>query len=307
MIINISDIWQDVVLQHAEFLNKVIDAGVALLGGSALERQVYQFIEDNREIIVSGSPTDLLSSIRSYNDNFKSHSLRSKAGSKLKKIFNYSDFSKKSDKPWTAYQLCIQARHQTCSYCHLVVIDSSLPNENGKGYRPPIDHYFAKADYPFLALSLSNFIPCCEKCNGSQMKGSVDFATKAHLNPLVDNESIGFALTVDTQQDAAEAITLNLPKDRYRLSLFIVDNEPASLESLKTFQLITRYQHYVGTAYHLAKKMRGVSARLNMHDEALDFETSIDDYLEFEPETYKSVPYGKARICIAKQFGAITD
>ena len=49
MIINISDIWQDVVLQHAEFLNKVIDAGMALLEDSALERQVYQFIAYNRE------------------------------------------------------------------------------------------------------------------------------------------------------------------------------------------------------------------------------------------------------------------
>ncbi|MNL73641.1 hypothetical protein D3C87_1991330 [compost metagenome] len=53
--------------------------------------------------------------------------------------------------------------------------------------------------------------------------------------------------------------------------------------------------------------MRGVSARLHMHEEALEVVTSIDDYLEFEPANYKTVPYGKARICIAKQFGALLD
>jgi hypothetical protein len=244
LIINISDVWQDAALRHVEFLTGVIEAGLELLGDSEFERQIYQFIEDNKKIIISGVPADLLSSIECYNRQFNSATLRSRAAEKLKRIFNYSDFSKKSDESWTAYQLCHQARYQTCSYCHLVAIGTSLPNEDGKGYRPPIDHYYAKADYPFLALTLSNFIPCCEKCNGSQMKGTVDFAKKPHLNPLVDNESIDFVLTVDGIQEAAEAITLNLPKNRYHLALLVAGNHPASLESLKTFQLVSRYQHY---------------------------------------------------------------
>ena len=74
---------------------------------------------------------------------------------------------------------------------------------------------------------------------------------------------------------------------------------------METFQLNSRYQHYSGPAYHLAKVMRGVSARLNMHHEDLVFDTSIEDYLEFAPKDYKTIPYGKVRICIAEQFGAL--
>lgn len=190
--------------------------------------------------------------------------------------------------------------------CQLVSTGTSLPDEDAKGYRPPIDHYYAKADYPFLALTLSNFIPCCEKCNGSQMKGVIDFSKTPHLNPLTDEESIIFVLESSDPIEAAAAqtITLNLPKEKYYLALNIVNNPVLSNESIKTFQLKSRYREYSTQAYYLAKKMRGLTARIEMHNESLDFTTSIDDYLEFEHEKYKTVPYGKARLCIANQFGA---
>ncbi|WP_457960480.1 hypothetical protein [Pseudomonas aeruginosa] len=93
----------------------------------------------------------------------------------------------------------------------------------------------------------------------------------------------------------------------YLLTLRVKKNEALSKASIRTFQLKSRYKDYSGQAYHLAKVMRGMSARLDMHREILECETSIEDYLEFEPEDYKTVPYGKARICIAKQFGALPD
>lgn len=309
MIINISDIWDPAIEQHTHFLDSEIDVGLSKLGNSFLERHIYQFIIDNRWIITRGSALDLQSSIEDYTHRFGSGLLRLCAGEKLKEIFDYSNFSLKSNKPWTAYHLCSQARYQTCSYCQLVATGTCLPDEENKGYRPPIDHYYGKADYPFLALTLSNFIPCCEKCNGSQMKGAIDFSKIPHLNPLTDEESIDFALVADdsTNHAIAESITLNLPKESYRLELLVKSNLPKSGESIKTFQLKSRYLHYSGQAYHLAKVMRGLSARLQMHRDFLECETSLENYLEFEPDAYKAVPYGKARVCIAKQFGALPE
>lgn len=37
----------------------------------------------------------------------------------------------------------------------------------------------------------------------------------------------------------------------------------------------------------------------------MEFSISIEDYLEFDPQDYKTTPYGKVRVCIAKQFGAL--
>ena len=307
MIINISNIWELVVDTHANFLNELIEAGLSTLTNSALDRQVYNFIATNRIIITRGTALDLQDCLVDYTHRFGKGLLRECAGEKLKEIFDYSSFSQKSSKPWTAYHLCSQAQYQTCSYCQLVATGTCLPDEETKGYRPPIDHYYGKADYPFLALTLSNFIPCCEKCNGSQMKGAIDFSETPHLHPLIDEESISFALMLvdETSNNIAEAATLNMPKNNYRLGLHINANQQKSEASMETFQLQSRYQHYSGHAYHLARVMRGVSARLGMHHESLEFDISIEDYLEFEPQDYKASPYGKVRICIAKQFGAL--
>jgi hypothetical protein len=45
--------------------------------------------------------------------------------------------------------------------------------------------------------------------------------------------------------------------------------------------------------------------QLSMHDQSLGFDISLDDYLEFDPQDYKTTPYGKVRVCIAKQVGAL--
>lgn len=307
MIINISNIWDLIVEAHADFLNQIIEKNLPNLTNSVLDRQVYNFIAANRLIITYGTAGDLHNSIADYTKRFGNGLLRACAGEKLKEIFDYSSFSQRSNKPWTAYHLCSQAQYQTCSYCQLVATGTCLPDEEVKGYRPPIDHYYGKAEYPFLALTLSNFIPCCEKCNGSQMKGEIDFSETPHLHPLIDDESISFTLmmTNGTATNIAEAATLNLPKQNYCLGLDILSNQQKSEASMRTFQLHSRYQHYSGPAYHLARVMRGLSARLSMHSESLDFEISLEDYLEFDPQDYKATPYGKVRICIAKQFGAL--
>lgn len=307
MIISVPDIWHDALPHHEKFLTGVIDSALVNFGGSELDRLLHDFILDNRYVIVNGSGSDLECSILDYESVFGNGALRVQANKKLKSIFDFESFSKKTTLPWTAYSLCAISRYKVCSYCQLVTTDTSLPHLSGKGYRPPIDHYYAKSKYPFLALTLANFIPCCEKCNGSQMKGMVDFAVYRHLNPLCDAECIEFSLLPkDSAADVAEALSLNLSKSEYRLELVPADGAPEAVASMKTFQLQSRYESYAEQAYYLAKRLRGLTARLEMQHNALDFMTTVSENLEFDVSEYKKTPYGKARVCIAKQFGVLS-
>ncbi|MCF5732955.1 hypothetical protein [Pseudomonas syringae] len=308
MIVNISDVWQDATAYHLDFLNTQIEAGLESLGASFIDRMVYGFLIENRVLITEGTPSEIASSISRYENLFGYGILRSCAAEKLKTIFDYTAFSKKTNKPWTAYHLCNTAQYKVCCYCHMVSTGTCLPDEETQGYRPPIDHYYTKSDYPFLALTLSNLIPCCEKCNGSQMKHDLDFAKVLHLNPLVDKETIVFELQpIASENLLAEAYTLSLKPSDYKLALSTTENHAASLASIATFQLRSRYGEYSTTAFYLARKMRGIAARLTMLNAELDIDFTLDECLEFEPRDYKHVPYGKARLCIAKQFGAWSD
>ncbi|MBD8187786.1 hypothetical protein IFU20_16495 [Pseudomonas viridiflava] len=307
MIVSIPDVWQLAKQEHQAFIEKIADAGLAKLDDSEISSKIRKFVADNWNAIVGGNRLDLAASIAAYEELFGNGSLRLEVSEKLSLIFDFSDFSKKSAKPWTAYKLCVAARYKVCSYCHMVSTGTCLPDEDTKGYRPPIDHYYAKSEYPFLALTLTNFIPCCEKCNGSQMKGAINFAKKHHLNPLFDDESINFTLepVAVAGIDIAEALALKLDSDHYTLKLTPALGSPESTASIVTFQLESRYKEYSGQAYHLARRLRGLNARLRMQDDALEFATTLNDNLEFKVAEYKNAPYGKARLCIAKQYGVL--
>lgn len=309
MIINISDVWEKAYHQHYVFLNTLIDKALKSLNYSFLDIAIKDFLEKNRTIIVSGASSELTGCISDYEERFGKGLLHNCASQKLATFFNFDNFSRKSNKTWTAFKLCSLAKYKVCCYCHMVSTGTNLPNEDEKGYRPPIDHYYTKSDYPFLALTLSNFIPCCEKCNGSQMKHSINFAVERHLNPMLDAESIEFELRplVYDYENTANIITLHLPSENYSLQVVARLNIDMSNNSIKTFQLKSRYKDYSTQAFYLAKRARGFPARKKMLDSELDFTTEINDLLEFDPEEYKNTVYGKVRICIAKQFGAISN
>ena len=60
-----------------------------------------------------------------------------------------------------------------CPYCGASEI-KSLYRGSVLAFSAPIDHYFPKSKYPFLALNYYNLIPCCSKCNDCHNKGSFD-------------------------------------------------------------------------------------------------------------------------------------
>lgn len=91
----------------------------------------------------------------------------------LKHVFCYERFSKHKD----LYRLISMLGVDVCPYCNRQFTTTFAPpkNSSGKGRsisktRPQLDHFKAKSEFPYLALSITNLIPCCGICN--HMKGN---------------------------------------------------------------------------------------------------------------------------------------
>lgn len=88
----------------------------------------------------------------------------------LEKIFNYDYFSKLEPLKWSRHKLLTSLGVKVCPYCQRNYITSYTLEENKvEKATTDLDHFYPKKDYPFLALSLYNFIPSCSICN-SRMK-----------------------------------------------------------------------------------------------------------------------------------------
>lgn len=97
----------------------------------------------------------------------------------LKEIFNYDKFIQATE-GWSAYDLVSLTDVSVCPYCNRSFVTTL--QKNGKKTRAVLDHYYAKALYPYLALSLYNLIPSCYVCNSS-FKGDIDFYKDEAIYP----------------------------------------------------------------------------------------------------------------------------
>lgn len=57
-----------------------------------------------------------------------------------------------------------------CPYCNREFVNSRAGNVAGA----EMDHFFAKSNYPFLALSLYNIVPSCRNCNKVKSNKRID-------------------------------------------------------------------------------------------------------------------------------------
>lgn len=96
----------------------------------------------------------------------------------LKEVFRYEPFSKNEH----AVKMLKDMDVNVCPYCNRMYTvtlvkkkdEACEDDESGKKHksRPQFDHYKSKSDYPYLAVSLMNLIPCCGLCNQSKGKSN---------------------------------------------------------------------------------------------------------------------------------------
>lgn len=112
-------------------------------------------------------------------ENFK---FQSEFMEEIINIFNYKKFSETKESKieyknesifWGRHSLLCDLGVEICPYCNRQYINK-FKYEGINKTTGDLDHFFIKSKYPFLALSLYNFIPSCQICN-SRFKIDVDF------------------------------------------------------------------------------------------------------------------------------------
>ncbi|MCX5463147.1 hypothetical protein [Alcaligenes parafaecalis] len=303
MIIEIHDVWVDAAARHEAFLRDKVAVALQserdVIGPESLVVvEVGKFIDRNLDVIVDAATRDFTGVVDDFTATFSGdQSFLDGAKTKFKAIFNYEAFISRRN-GWGAYALCSAARYKVCPYCHIRTTSTVARDEDHAGYRPQLDHYYDKARYPFLALSLGNLVPCCGRCNGPGMKHNKDFVSIPHLNPLRDVGVLTFDLAPKNGREEDPALkALRFPAEHFEVRINAPADNQSAQNSLRTFQLRSQYQEKLHDAYRVAKIGRSpafersieIATGLDVHD------MTIADHLGFDPngDHYKGLSAGK--------------
>lgn len=81
----------------------------------------------------------------------------------------YNKF-RSSQGQWGGAHLIDELDIKVCPYCNRHFIDTYVPDKDGKiKSNAQLDHFYPKEQYPYLAVSLYNLIPCCGVCNHGKL------------------------------------------------------------------------------------------------------------------------------------------
>lgn len=184
----------------------------------------------------------------------------------LLEIFDYDSFVKEDDK-WSAYLFTSEMDISVCPYCNRNYINTTI-SEKGKA-RPEIDHFYPKSIYPFFALTLYNFIPCCHTCNSK--KREKDTVKQRILYPYLEQfgENVRFIPRLYTEKDLEKSNKLS-EEDLYDIKFFFGNSDNFKVEiedknedinkkekiknSNKTFLLEDFYQFHKKDVRNIIKK-----------------------------------------------------
>ena len=144
--------------KYKELLKKIIDKGKNYV----IEKELLLGYDDD-EI------KNILDSIKKLKNDFKKSNLSEDY--LPHKLFSYDEFPNHTEK-WNRHKLLSLMEIEVCPYCQRNYISSFEENDD-KRTTADLDHFYPKSLYPFLALSLYNFIPSCQICN-SRFKGTKD-------------------------------------------------------------------------------------------------------------------------------------
>ena len=141
----------DSIKEYKELLEKIIDKGKNFV----IEKEL--FLGYNHDYLL-----DLIKNLNRTNisENYLPH-----------KLFSYDKFPNHTGE-WNRHKLLSLMEIEVCPYCQRNYISSFEENDD-KRTTADLDHFYPKSLYPFLALSLYNFIASCQICN-SRFKGSKD-------------------------------------------------------------------------------------------------------------------------------------
>lgn len=193
-------------------------------------RQVLNQID--LKLLVEAQPAKLLQIHKKYNKLYNQSAARSRVKDQeaISRIFNYDWFC--DNDLYNAYDLCKGLDISTCVYCNRLYIVTAFTEKKAPVIRPTLDHWFAKADYPLLAISFYNLIPSCSPCNSS-VKHKARFTLDKHVHPYLDKNL--------TQQYTLRSFYDKTP-GTFKIAVDTADRRIKS--TLAAMQISDIYQHH---------------------------------------------------------------
>lgn len=193
----------------------------------------------NFKDLILSTPDKLKELIKNIKLNFTDKQI-----AELNKVFKWNKFQPVIS---TFFEEEIQIK--TCSFCNIHFVNEYKDKNNSYKNEFTLDHYYDKATYPYLALSLYNLIPSCYTCN-SKLKKNEEFK---NIAPSSDNF------------DFDEKVKFKLYLDKSCKNLHIKDKENIDIELkeyysndydkyIKIFNLNERYKAHKDIVYDMITK-----------------------------------------------------
>lgn len=159
----------------------------------------------------------------------------------LKSLFNYTNRFVKgcNSEQWDTGQyikMMIDAGLMYCPYCNSHLLEA-YQTSGGKMHKGPLDHFYDKNRYPYLALSVYNLVPVCDQCNHEKLSKPTSIVS--HTHPFHDDFHGLVAFSVDEKPlDAlygdTKTCTITLCKKQKRRS-------SAAVKLATDIELVRRY------------------------------------------------------------------
>lgn len=138
---------------------------------------------------------------------------------------------------------------KSCPYCNM---HYTLFAEDGKYYKDKLskfqfDHFFDKADYPFLSMSLYNLIPSCGVCNQCKSTGYLSLKFHPYAYSIADQFHF----------EVADPLTLFYGGKMDRIELNVVPDDASDIELKEyndMFHIHTLYRRHGDIAQEVFDK-----------------------------------------------------
>lgn len=293
--LSISDVWDAAKDSHEKYVLERLDKLLAKKNGQRgyiKSPALRRFVADNRQSFGTANVIVLRDLIAKATTILETLSDRQRAGfmKSAERVFNYSAFTDKDANEWSAYKLCQKSAYGICPYCNQAFAFTVV--DVGGSFRPTLDHFFPKAEYPYLALSLYNLVPSCYTCN-SNLKGAKDFFLTQHLHPLEDVEEVSFDFVSSGGHEFFEL----LHDDRLFEEFGVVsprDGSDKAQNSVNTFLLNARFVNNLPAIKRFVRLRKKLRPHKIEEYKAL-FGDKIDEatLLQFDPQQYKNQILGK--------------
>lgn len=191
-----------------------------------------------------------------------------------------------------------------CPYCNIGHV--FFDDDAGK-LIVSYDHYYDKANYPFLALTFSNLIPSCSTCN-QNYKSIFQFNTDTHLHPYLDDYNTRCTFRfVYTEYSNRSNILIDIEAENdIRSGRYNLDFSLAARYNLDDIHRNLKMLYHLALQYDETNKISMLNLTGLQNIREVEKEICGKFNIPFHPMEILQTQYGKLRRDIAKETGLLT-